>query len=519
MLQSRRINLGTFLSLSNFLVCLALLLCFGDDVFGDEPMDREGYQWEPVLEWTIRSLPPAGNPYDLLATATFTHQETGTQIRTGLFYSGEDRWTFRFTATLAGVWLFETDSQAAELDGRRGKVTIHANPNPTARGFVGHRNNRWVWTGTGQAFVPQMVMYRDLEGFANQPEQIDQDLHVWFEQHGFNGLHVGVACRWFDFESSRSSDIDDTDPNPDLQTFAALELLIRKTHAAGGFVHIWVWGDEDRRMTPRRWGINGPADQRLQRYMAARLGALPGWTLGYGFDLWEWVDEAELLHWHQYMHQHLGWSHMIGGRVHQHGTALTRTMTQQLDYLGYETHRPDYETYRAALELHPRQPVFMEDRFRIRNPSPYPEKDYDLEQTRRGLWHSAMAGGVANIWGNLAPEAGPHNMSQPYPNHEQIRTNAEFFSNYFTVEMQVDNPRTDGVCLADVAGQSFLFYAEDVETLMLDLSGMSHAQPASAVDTRQAYREIPLGQLGPSKQHWSAPYKSDWAIVVGPQVK
>ncbi|MDP1561544.1 MAG: DUF5060 domain-containing protein [Pirellulaceae bacterium] len=519
MLQSLWNTRCPFLLWLYCILCLTWMLGFASELVGDETMDREGYQWEPVLEWTLRSPPPAGNPYDLLATATFTHQETGTQIRTGLFYAGEDRWTFRFTGTLAGVWLFETDSQLPELSGRRGKVTIAANPNPKARGFVGHHQNRWIWTGNGQAFVPQLVMYRDLEGFANQPEQIDQDLHLWFEQHGFNGLHVGVGCRWFDFEKDRSSDFDDADPNPDPRTFAALELLIRKTHAAGGFVHLWVWGDEDRRMTPRRWGINGPADQRLQRYMAARLGALPGWTLGYGFDLWEWVDEPELLQWHQYMHQYLGWPHVIGGRVHQHGTPLTRTMTQQLDYVGYETHRPDYETYRTALELHPQRPVFMEDRFRIRNPSPYPEKDYDLEKTRRGLWHSAMAGGVANIWGNLEPEAGPHGMSQPYPNREQIRTNAEFFARYFSAELQVDNHRTDGVCLADVAGQRFLFYAEDAETMRLDLSGTAEAQPVSAVDTKQAYREIPLGELEPKQQQWTAPYKSDWAIVVGPQLK
>ncbi len=518
MLQSLEICRLGFLPRSAFFLVWSLVFIGASYQFGDEPLDREGYQWEPVLEWTLHCPPPAGNPFDLLATAIFTHQETGTQIRTGLFFEGEDRWKFRFTGTLQGVWLFETVSQTPDLAGHRGKVTIHANPDPAARGFVGHHQNRWIWTGNGRGFVPQLVMYRDFDGFADQPERIDRDLHLWFDQHGFNGLHVGVACRWFDLEKTRSSEFENEDPNPDPRTFAALELLIRKTHAAGGFVHIWVWGDEDRRMTPRKWGINGPADQRLQRYLAARLGPLPGWTLGYGFDLWEWVDEAQLLQWHQYMHQHLGWPHLIGGRVHQHGTPLTQTMTRKLDYVGYETHRPDYETYRVALELHPERPVFMEDRFRVRNPSPYPEKDYNLEQTRRGLWHSAMAGGVANIWGHLAPQAGPHNMSQPYANQQHIRTNAEFFARYFSVDLQVDNQRSNGVCLANLGGQTFLFYAEDAEEMMLDLTEMDKAHPAAAVDTCQAYLEIPLGELAPNKQNWSAPYKSDWAIVVGPQV-
>ncbi|MAG93645.1 MAG: hypothetical protein CMJ48_07840, partial [Planctomycetaceae bacterium] len=42
-----------------------------------------------------------------------------------------------------------------------------------------------------------------------------------------------------------------------------------------------------------------------------------------------------------------------------------------------------------------------EDRFRIRHSKTYADKDYTMEMTRRGLWHSTMAGGVANIWGHL----------------------------------------------------------------------------------------------------------------------
>src|SRR5690606_21976779 len=118
---------------------------------------------------------------------------------------------------------------------------------------------------------------------------------------------------------------------------------------------------------------------------------LPGWSMGYGFDLWEWVSDEQLEDWHGYMHGQLGWKTIIGGRAHRHGTPLEQLMTDRLDYLGYETHRPDYDTYVKALELYPDRPAFMEDRFRLRDPSPYPRKDYDLDLTRRGLWHSAMA--------------------------------------------------------------------------------------------------------------------------------
>jgi hypothetical protein len=237
--------------------------------------------------------------------------------------------------------------------------------------------------------------------------------------------------------------------------------------------------------------------------------------MGYGFDLWEWVDEDELVAWHAYLHEQLGWPHLIAGRVHRHGTPLGDLITDKLDYIGYETHQPDARTYARALELHPRQPVMMEDRFRVRQNSRYPEKDYDLERTRRGLWHSTMTGGVGNIWGYLVPEAAGHGMSQPYPNREQIRTYATFFESRFLNDLSPAPDLSGGLCLGDPAQARFLFYQEDTTEVRLDLSGMADAQSAVAVDTKQPYRELNLNELPAREQVWTAPYRSDWAIAVG----
>jgi hypothetical protein len=480
-----------------------------------EPLDQTGRQWGPVLEWTLKNAEFEGNPFDLEAYVTFTHRDSGEQRRTGMFYAGDGQWKFRFTGTRTGVWTFETTSKDTDLTGRRGTVTIQPNPDADARGFLTHDRHRWMWSGSQKAFVPQIVMYRSPDGYYNQPEQIDEDIKLWFEEHGFNGLHTAVLCRWFDLEKTRSNEIQTDDPNPDPRTFEALELLITKTHAAGGMVHIWAWGDEQRRQTPVRWGINGQADRRLQRYIAARLGPLPGWSIGYGFDLWEWVSGEQLEDWHRFMHRELGWKTIVGGRAHRHGTPLEQLMTDRLDYLGYETHRPDYDTYVKALELYPDRPAFMEDRFRLRDPSPYPRKDYDLDLTRRGLWHSAMAGGVANIWGCLVPDTGPHGMSRPYPNRDQIRTYATFFEKRFPRDLKRANDLTDGVCLSRPAGAGYLFYKEDTASVRLNLSTMPGRQPAIAIDTKKAYEEIDLEVLDPKDQVWQAPYPSEWAIAVG----
>ena len=483
----------------------------------EEP-NRTATLWTPVVEWTIANPQFEGNPFDIAATAAFTHETTGETRTTGMFFDGGTTWRFRFFPTRTGRWTFQTTSTDADLDGHAGTVTVEPNPEPLARGCLATaENSRWAWqtgeSGETRPFTPQLVMYKCLHAIESMPEEeLRDDLRLWFDEHGFNGLHVRVMCRWFDFEKERHSDFDTDDPNPDPRTFAALERLITLTHQADGFVHIWKWGDEDRRMTPIRWGINGTADRRLQRYLAARLGPLPGWTLGYGFDLWEWVNAEQLHEWHAHMHEHLGWPRMLGGRAHQHGTPISRAMTYQLDYVGYETHRPDYDAYVAALEQQPDRPAFMEDRFRVRY-SIWRAKDYSLDDTRRGLWRSTMAGGVANIWGYLLPDD-DRGGSRPYPTRHQIRSYADFFANRFLNGMERDNTLTDGVCLRR-GNAHFLFYGEDVHEISMNLSSMATAQPAIAIDTKTPYYEFEIGELEPGPHTWKAPYISDWAVAVG----
>ena len=477
----------------------------------DANLDQTGTQWHPYLEWSLTNTSHSGNPYDLEATASFQHPDGETR-RTEMFYAGNDTWKFRFTGTRTGAWIVTASSEDPELNGHSGNVTIRANPDPRAHGFLTHAGNKWAWQGAATAMVPQVVMYDDLPEFAGQPEKIDRDIATFLGGHGFNGFHVAVLARWFDFDEQRYDEIASDDPNPDPRTFDALELLITKTHRAGGMVHIWAWGDEQRHMTPAKWGLNGKVDRRLQRYIAARLGPVPGWTMGYGFDLDEWVEEADLRRWHEFMHRHFGWEHLLGGRSGGPNQGTDHGGWQiydGLDYAGYEHHRPTYEVYVAALEANPDKPVFSEDRFRVRDPSPYPEKDYDEKLTRRGLWDSTMAGGVANIWGNLAKSGGV------YEHKEWIKTWARFFEARFLKDMQRANDLTDGRCLKSPDDTRFVFYREDANSIRMDLRRLPAAQPAVAVDVKKPYREIELPVFSSEEHGWKAPYASDWAIAVG----
>ncbi len=368
--------------------------------------------------------------------------------------------------------------------------------------------------GTEQAFVPQIVMYEDPSAYYKNPAKVDAVLKQFFDGHGFNGVHTIVLCRWFDMNQTDCDKVT-SNPKPDRRTFEALELLISKTHKMGGMVHIWAWGDEMRKQTPTRWGLNKAVDLRLQRYIAARLGPLPGWSMGYGYDLDEWTGKNDLKLWHGHMQQHMAHHHFLGGRSGGPNSGIDHKKEQVyegLDYSGYEHHRPTYAVYAAAMDARPAKPVMSEDRFRIRKKH---AKDYNMDLTRRGLWHSAMAGGVANIWGNLEHGGTAAGGSEPYPKAYQIKTHSRFMAKRFLAGMTRCIWLTKGHCLQGSGLTRYLFYGENAASLELDLSGMKGAQPGVLVDTRQAYKELPLGTLVPKKLTLKAPYKSDWALAVG----
>ncbi|MEO2003687.1 MAG: DUF5060 domain-containing protein [Candidatus Poribacteria bacterium] len=492
------------------IVCAYSLAPAATIALGDTgSIPRDAIQWQPT-EWTVSHPGDVANPFDVQAQVVFEHGESGERRVTEMFTTGDDGWRFRFTGTRPGLWTYRSESDVDALNDVAGSIRVE--PNPHGVGFVTHVGSKWARQvgvdGRLEAFVPQYVMYDTPDAYHDDPSKIDRDIQTFMVEHGFTGFHTYVFARWFDIDRERTEDMS-ADPNPDPRTFEALELLIQKVHAAGGVAHLWVWGDESRRQTPIKWGINGTVDKRLQRYIAARLGPLPGWTMGYGYDLWEWVEGAELSEWHATMQSLMGWSHMLGAR----STKNTREqLSEDLIYASYEQHRPDYDTYVRTIRARPEKPSFSEDRFRIRPNSRYPEKDYDEERTRRGLWHSAMAGGVANIWGNLVDGAG----SEPYSHPEWFRTYATFLDDRFTADLApAPESVDDGYALRSADGGRYLFYLEDTDTLTVDLSGMKRPARAFAVDAVATYAERDLGVLSPGRHTLTLGASSDWAIAVG----
>src|SRR5690606_30761726 len=121
-------------------------------------LDGTGTLWEPVMEWSFENPSSSGNPFDLVATATFVHSESGETRTTPFFYDGGDTWKVRFTATRVGTWTVSTASGDPDLDGKQGTVEIQPNPDPEARGFVVAHGSKFAKqagpNGELEAFVP-----------------------------------------------------------------------------------------------------------------------------------------------------------------------------------------------------------------------------------------------------------------------------------------------------------------------------------------------------------------------------
>ena len=497
-------------------------------------MNKTGLMWE-YLEWELDNSSCIGNPYDLIATVTFTHNASGKTHTTQMFYDENNKWKFRFTGTKTGTWRFITSSSDSSLNGHSGTVTISANPNPVIKGFIttyGNKFARQIDENTLEGYIVNVYQnsrpYPKPKGHTHtvfeENNQYIIDLINEAIAHGCNTVFLGaVENRWWKYGVSSYKDHSSDQPDP--ATFRKIENMILLAHSMGAHVHIWMYGDEDGNDygTPIgiAGGVNGYAEKRVLRYLAARLGPLPGWTMGRGYDLHEWSPENEVKVWAAYIHQHLGWKHLIWARQrfnsaldvqsYPHGGTTKRNSDYPFGWTRFDpmTGPWDYEHCVEFLNTDVNRAHIFEERFFYKR-----WETYDMDTTRQSFWRYTMAGGVGSWWGHYEYDRG---YPYPYPNPEQLTTHYKFWTENkrFLIDMQRDNGITDGYCLRNVSKKNYVFYKEKTSSIKMNLSGMSGSQKAIAIDTKLTYAEINIGTRSAVNHKWNAPYVSDWAIAVG----
>lgn len=395
-------------------------------------------------------LPP-GQP------VTVRHSASGETHRT-LTFATDSGSRFRFTPSRTGIWSFSPG----------GDIHINAQRPDYAKGFLGAAGQSWQRTATRETVVPQYVMY--------DGANLDDALHEFVIEHGFSGFHI--------------TNLRDFLVNP-----GYFEAVVLKTYRLGGTTHFWIWGDAARRQTPETYGVEVA---ELYRQIAARLGPIPGWSVGFGFDLHEWASVEQVEAFRATLNETTSYRHMVGARGYKN---RYRQISDRLDYASWEWHQPSFEDYVDHLQHANGMPAFSEDRFRIRQPSRYPDKDYDAQATLLGLWESALAGGVANIWGNK-PEGASY--SQAYPNKQAIRTYRTFIDEYFERPVARSDAVPGAKCLETASRHLCLLRA------VQELEVRTEHCRIIAVDARRSYREWELTEPGNERR---LPHESAWAIV------
>ena len=262
----------------------------------------------------------------------------------------------------------------------------------------------------------------DVQGWHHDHALIRSFIEEFNGNHGFNGGHIStIGHAWFN--AATAGKLGDAPPEPDPRTFAAIEAAAAEWSERGGWLHLWMWGKgESGDFSRLPGGYDGPQSRRINRYIAGRLGPVPGWSMGIGWDVEFWVDEKKLRWWLDDMIPQLGgWHHWIGHRYSDSDIDQGRDPepANKGEYLArgvkWNTLRPGSEQYAGwehwapetsdaeidrARHVFPDRPVMSEDRFRSRE-NGWPQKDLRsdediLKEIRR--WATR---GVGAIYGRL----------------------------------------------------------------------------------------------------------------------
>ena len=368
--------------------------------------------------------------WDVEGSCVWTHENGAIRRTSLLWYSGsQDTYVYRFGGALQGRWTGTTRSPIAALDGLELTVTVTPSRNPKRTGWSGrHPEEPAAWAhqqgpkGELVKCTPILVMMPGVQHWFNDLSRMRAFVAEFNDNHGFNGGHIATIGRGW-FEAGSTGSLRTAPAAPDVRTFAALEAAASEWSERGGWLHLWMWGKGDSGdFSYLPGGYNGTRSRRINRYLAARLGPVPGWSMGIGWDVEFWVDRTKLKWWLDDLIPQLGtWHHWIGHRYSDSdigqgrdpdpankGKYLSRGVTWNTlrsgseQYAGWEhwsTMTSD-SAIDAGLAAVPDRPMMSEDRFRRREGA-WRQKDMHSDDDILKEIPRWATRGVAAIYGRL----------------------------------------------------------------------------------------------------------------------
>jgi hypothetical protein len=258
---------------------------------------------ELVERWSSKEIalpgPSDGNPFiDVEFSATFRQ---GTRaIAVDGFYDGEGRYKVRFMPDAVGEWAYETRSNRAALDGKRGRFTVTA----ARPGNHGPVRVKGVHHFAYEDGTPFWQVGTTSYGWTHQPEALERQTLATLAAGPFNKVRMLAFPNHdvkhqpprFPFEGQAPKGWDFSRFNPAF--FRHLEQRVVDLMALGIEADVILFHPYDKGY----WGFDQmPAEvnERYLRYVVARLASYRNvwWSLANEFD---YLAGKQMAEWDRY---------------------------------------------------------------------------------------------------------------------------------------------------------------------------------------------------------------------------
>ncbi|MDR6880859.1 DUF5605 domain-containing protein [Bacillus sp. 3255] len=251
-----------------------------------------GQLQESVERWGIYELslrgPENGNPFkDNQLQAIFRHKNRSVRIQG--FYDGEGVYRIRFMPDTIGEWAFETESDAAELNGKVGSFVC----TPPAKGNHGpvrvHDEFHFVYED-GERYLPfGTTSY----AWIHQTNELQQETLETLAQSPFNKIRMCVFPKNYSYNATEPDVfpfVGDSKENFDHTRFEPaffhkLERHLTSLQKLGIEADLILFHPYDK----GRWGfdsLDAETDAYYLRYVVARLASFRNvwWSLANEYD-------------------------------------------------------------------------------------------------------------------------------------------------------------------------------------------------------------------------------------------
>lgn len=246
--------------------------------------------------------PSEGNPFiDVTLEAHF--RQHGRIVRVPGFYDGDGTYKIRFMPDNPGEWTYTTSSNAAQLDGQTGSVTVSA-PRPGNHGPVQVANKFHFAHADG---TPFLSFGTTCYAWTHQPLSEQAKTLETLGKARFNKLRMGVFPKDYPYNVNEAlhdvyqrgadGELDFDRPNP--ESFRHFENQVKALGDMGIEADIIMLHPYDR------WGYSGMSEEQDYRYFAYLTARVAGyhnvwWSLANEYDFL--LDTKPMHQWDRYFH-------------------------------------------------------------------------------------------------------------------------------------------------------------------------------------------------------------------------